>query len=324
VYLDTTTKLKNILAEEVNDTNPTQATQDRFVHLLDRANKAIILGGGELNTDDRGMAIRLPYIFPWARSEDPIVFTTEEPISTTGSITKGSTTLTVGAVIASSVADWRVKFENSGIVYKVSAHVAGTDSITLDGAFINETQSAQDLTIFKTDYSLGAAAMAYPIGPLQIVSQNEGLKECSIVDLNELNKQFPSHISFRGIPKLAGVIKQGDGTLTLRLSHYADDPLRISLEYLPLPSDLDLLGSDTIIPEVHRMTIVHLAAYYHLRKRDDARAQSHLQSAKQLYEAMVTEARQIYGGNDDRFGRIAPFQNGFFTVGTAGKVITRF
>lgn len=134
-----------------------------------------------------------------------------------------------------------------------------------------------------------------------------------MVDLNELKDRFPWGRIESGKPTLAAVVSQGQGTVTVRLSHYPDEATRLELDWVPIPTALDTTSSDPLLPKHHRIILVHLAAFYHLRRRNDERARDHLATAKQLYEAMVTEARQIYGGNDEMFGAIAPFPSGFST-----------
>ena len=87
---------------------------------------------------------------------------------------------------------------------------------------------------------------------------------------------------------------------------------KIDLYFVERPEDLDLVSSDPILPN-YRSLLVHLAAFYHLRKRDDDRAQSHFGTARSMFDALTSESRQILNSNDADFGVAKPFPNGFWT-----------
>lgn len=313
---ETTTELRDLLAEEVGDTSASTSTLTRFVGLLDRAHKTILSGGGELNMDQRGNPIRRPFLFPWALSSTPIIVNTVAPITAgTASITKDSTSVTMSTSVTPDVANWFIRFNSEEELYRVATHGGSSTAITLDAACVNTTDTAATYTLFKLDYDFGDGSSTKILLPSDSVrayqSDIGGQAKLSIVDLNELSDRYPLFDTSQASPRLLGLVKQGDYSLNLRLSHYPESLERMELQYIPAPTELDTSSENPLIPKHHRTVLVHLAAFYHLRKRDDDRASSHLKSAQNLFDAMIAEARQTYGGQDEKFGHVSPWPGGF-------------
>lgn len=306
--LSTTSDLLTYMQDELGDTSPTAAQQAKYLDLLDRAHKVIVAGGSELNTDDEGSTNGRPFLFPWAVEEDPIVVNTEEKVTTgTISVTKGSTSATLSATYASSLADWHLKIDGTNTAYKIAAHTAGTDAITLDAEYIDTTDSAANYTIFKLDYTFEPASgsMAIPAGKIVVSNRYYNI---DITGRAQLEKEYPIHRVSQGAVQYAGLLVQTTNGLKLRLSHYTSDVERLELYYVKVPTTLTTGGVDPIMPSHHRIVVPHLALYYALRRYDDNRAESHLQTARYLFKNMKEEAAHLYQGSDDYFAAIIPWR----------------
>lgn len=307
---NTTQELLTLLQSEVGDTNPTGQTTQRYLNLLDTAHKAIVGGGGELNLDDSGNAIRRPYLFSWAKAEDPISLTLEPKQSGTADVTQDNASVTIS--INSGTKDltgWHIRFGQQTTVYRILTH--NLQVITLNSTYTEVTASAQDFDCFKLIYTIQpiSGSILLPEDLFRVYYRKTGL---SMTDEAELLDQYPLYGVKEGYPQLSGIVKQTSSGIIVRFSHYPKDRQKIDLSFVPKPSDLSVTGSNPIIPnEEKRRILVHLAAFYHMRKRDDDRASSHLKTAQQLFDALTTEDMQFTDANDASYGYIAPFPGGF-------------
>jgi hypothetical protein len=308
---ESTTELRNLLSEETGEITPSSSTLSRFLNLLDLANKTLHAGGGILDIDKNNRSNKRPIMFAWARSTNPIVQNFSAPISTgTIAATQSSTTVTFSSAPAASVAGWYLRIGSDPEVYRISAHTGGVTTATLDAAYIQSTVSAGTFEVFKLDYTFGSSVLL-PASQIKIFDNNGNNYQVPLVDKNELEKRFPKRNITRGIPKMAGVLQFQDGTLTVQFSNYPENIERMELEYNSIPTALDTSSSNPVLPKHLRPILVHLAAFYHLRKRDDDRAASHLAQAKDLFAILKSENRHILYRNDPEFGYVPPFPGGF-------------
>lgn len=302
---ETTTELAQAVEFEMGEvTDGTSQFRTRIVNELDRAHKILIAGGGELNADTNGKPIRRPTIFPWARAANPLVLNLEVPYDTgTVSLTNGSTTATFSASVTADKAGWYLQIDNDPEVYRISAHGGSSDTMTLDAAFVGTTDTAASYTLFKLDYTVGSDDVMFFTQEIHSFKDDTRVE---IIPLETLYKRYPLKDVSKAMPQKAAILKQSNGTLTIRFNSYPEDTERLLFYYVPEPTDLDTSSSDPIIPRHHRKVLVHLTAYYMMRGKDDDRANSHFGTAKQLYDSLVTEAYQMNFGNDDGFAIIDP------------------
>lgn len=304
---ETTAEIAEFVEQEMGHSVHPSSDRTRIVDIIDRTHKTIISGGGELNLDNKGKAVRRPVVFPWAISQDPIVQNFPAPIETgTIAATQSSTSATFSSGPAASVANWHIKIGNDSEIYRISAHTGGGTGATLDGAYIEDTVTIASYKLFKLIHTFSSSIMI-PISPIRIYDSNSQDFTVDLVDLNEMLEQYPLANVMAGMPELAGIRYQGDGTLVVQFSHYPSEIERMELDFIPIPTELDTSTPvNPIIPKHHRMVLAHLASYYMLRTTDDDRARGHLRDAKLLFDALVTESKQIYSGNDEWFAYISP------------------
>lgn len=317
---DTTSQLKSLLQEEVSDTSPNSDTAARYLALLDRAHKAIVGGGGELNLDDRNNPIRRPVVFPWALATQPKSMILLPKQEGTANVTQLSATALVCSINSSTtnMTGWHIRFDQLETVYYITLHTGTT--LTLDSAYIGETGTSTVFEAGKLIYSLGSndILLLTDKGNLQT---NDG--KLSITDRNALAEAFPIYKVTQKTPTQAGILNQTNGTFSLQMGSWPPEYKRVDFPYVPIPADLDLSTSNPIIPNGsgHRIVIVHLAAFYHLRKRDDDRAQEHFKTAQQLFNSLTTESYQNVNSNDVDYGHLSPWAGGFDGSTTFGDIL---
>lgn len=309
--LSTTTELRNFLAEEVGDSNPSSTEQIRLLKLLNSAHLEIVGGGGILNVDNKGRPSPRPVLFSWALEAEPLTVTTSDPITTgTLLVTQGSTAITFSSAPADSVAGWYLQVDGTSTVYRISAHTAASTSATLDSSYVDTTAAAATFVVFKLDYSFGDVSNLIFL-PSEYIRGHKDVKSISMVPAAELRNKYP--ISERSMqePTVAGIKSFTDGILEVQFNAYPEDPSRFELFYVATPAELTTGGVNPILPADDRKILVHLAAYYQLLYRDDAKSKEHLNIARFMFKAMQSKDSAFREQNDKRFGYIAPFPGGF-------------
>ena len=306
--LTTTSQLLTMLQEEAGDSQPSSSTSTRLLNLLDRAHNVIIAGGGELNVDKNNVAIARPYLFPWAVSKNPEIFTLEAKQTGAAGVTNASTSVTIDIDSASKdLTDFEVRMGTDKVTYRIAAH-SGT-TVTLDSAYLGTTDASTTFTAFKLTYDIGTDII-FPSDFLRLYSE-KGDSEISLVGLTEFLDIASKSDTQEGTPTVAGLVQQSGGTITLRFNSYPAEAIRVEMYKVADPATLDTVSVNPIIPARHRTILVHLAAFYHLRKRDDTRANSHLGTAIQIFQTLKAEADQVVGRYDRNFGRMSPWPNGW-------------
>lgn len=310
---NTSQECLTLLQEEVSDTTPDTNTQNRYLSLLNRAHKAILAGGGELNLDDKGNPIRRPFVFPWALAAQPKSLVLEP--AQTGSIditSNNASTLncTIDAGTKSLVG-WHIRFDQNPTVYKVLTH-SGT-TLGLDSVCVDDTTTQIAFTAFKLIYTLGSNDILLLTDKGRAYARENMESGLPVVDINELLSEFPLHRVIAKTPDKAAVIRQDNGTFTLQFSSYPDKLERFDFRYVPIPAALAIPGQDPLIPNAsgQRAIISYLAAYYHLIKRDDDRAKAARANAEGIWNAMITEATNNVNSNDPDYGHISPWSGGY-------------
>lgn len=303
----TTTELRTRLSQEVGDTSPSSDLNTRYVNLLDEAHKKILAGGGELNLNSDGTVRSRPYLFSWALELNPIVFNSEEPITTgTVTVTKNSTAATLSSAPAASVAGWYLKVDGTQKLYRVTAHTAATTALTLDGAYTDTSVVGASYRLVKLDYTIGDGSTNKILAPADYIRTYYPPYRISVVDHPELLSRFPRSLVYQGQPYLMSLKKVSSGQMLVSFSTYPENIERFELQYVKVPTTLDTSGNNPVIPEEDRDILVYFAAFYHMRKTDDARAAEYLAMAQARFEAMKTKDMQFVNANDERFGVVSP------------------
>ena len=301
--LTTTAAILARLKQEVRDEVSSSDTEARLLARINEAYFEIVAGGGNLNDDMRGFQKGKPAIFSWALSETGIKFITEIPIEDkTVSATLDNTSVTLSSVNAASLVGWHIKINNEEEVYKITAHTAGTDAITLDTAYIQTTGSALSADIFKLDYELGTDLLL-PTNGLICFYQHEPLP---ILDKREFEKNGILKSIGKGQPTSLCVLKRDTANRsgTIRFDRYPDARERFELPYVPVPAELDLVGSNPILEPNDNLILIDYAAALEYDLRDDTMSDKYFKKALDRFKAMQAKDKQFTAYQDPNFAKI--------------------
>lgn len=230
-------------------------------------------------------------VFSWAKSSDEkSVILLPKATFAGASRTQGSITIGLGVAYSTSLTDYNFKFNDSDTVYRIVNHTAGNSVATLDSE-VAESTASQSGFAFKTDYTVGSSDILRPVGIFKGYRTNNSGDDTNQVDgITEFDfyREFP--VASEGEPTHFAVIRDNNGTLTVRFNKYPTARSRLSLPYIPIPSDLTIVPDTTpIVPRHHRLTLCELALYYLYSDKNDDRAVASFQSAQVGYQAMLRE-----------------------------------
>lgn len=116
------------------------------------------------------------YPFPKSLSSPPGIIDTLDKETGTATVTKGSTAVTLSAVVATSLAGRKFFIDNEAVLYRISAHTGGTDAVTLDAKY-KEDSGTGAFTVYQDEYDLASDCLtprsawdrSFPDGKIEIV-----------------------------------------------------------------------------------------------------------------------------------------------------------
>lgn len=301
--LATTTDILTRIKQELRDELSTAATETRLLARLNAAYIDILEGGGHLNDSVRGQQAPKPFILSLALSPTNIVFNTELPLlDYSVTVTQNSTSATLSATYATSLVGWFIRIAGKDEVYRIAAHTAGTNTITLDSGFLNSSVTAGECKIFKLDYEIGTDILL-PTNGLINFKHNTTLP---IMNKSEFDKVAQMKRISQGFPRFA-VVQKNDAvnkSLTIRLNSYTKESERFELPYIPYPTPLNLVDSNPILrPSDNQMLVDYVVAQeYDLR--DDDIADKYMKRAMDRFRIMKSIDKQFTAWNDPMYAKI--------------------
>lgn len=306
----TTEDLVQYVEEQSNEASDgTSPFRTTALSLINRAHKAIFAGGVELNDDGEG-----PTIFNFAKATYPqqlMLLPKEE-----GEVAaiQDSTTITFSVAPTLSLEGYHIRIGTDADVYRIVSHTANVDTATLDSAYAGETDT-YEYDAFKLVYNLTGVIML--MGEFQTSGQSyngNDRPEIVVTGKTTLNEKCPLNMAYEGMPYMAAILKldPNSGDVTLQFNAYPEQRQRISIDYIPVPEDLDLEGSDPLLPKHHRLLLAELALYYYQVALDDDRAAIHLQNAKTMYRALVRENASFEEVANGKYGQLLPNQGCYY------------
>jgi hypothetical protein len=207
---------------------------------------------------------------------------------------------------SNSVADYFIRINGEGEVYRINSHTGGSTSAVIDGDYVGSANvSVASCAVFKLRYTLGSNTISQLISPINIFSKVRGAENISIVDKDELYKQWPLADVQVAFPNICALIKEDNGSITLQFNSYPDKLERVELDYIPAQTTLDTLTVDTGIPKKYRATLSYLAAYFMAARNNDTRAPNFLQIARDMFSELVQWNERMQSAADVDFGRVA-------------------
>ncbi len=298
----TTLDIVQYVEEQSNEiTDGTSPFRQTAISLVNRAHKAIFAGGMELNEDGEG-----PTIFNFAKSTYPQNLMLLPKVEGTVTATLDSTTLTFSAAPSINLLGYHIRINNDAEVYRITAHTGVSTTATIESAYI-KTTGAYEYKAFKLIYTLSGIMML--MGEFQ-TSRRYGLEcnEIIVTGKSTLNSKYPLSSVSEMLPTMAAILKldPDTGEVTLQFNGYPREREKISMDYIPIPTDLDLVGSNPLLPKHHRLVLGELALYYYQLGLDDDRAMMHLSNAKAMYKSLVRENSAFEEVANSNYGRLFP------------------
>ena len=238
--------------------------------------------------------------WPWALSPTPGIITTLPKQEVTVSAISAATPaiVTLSATIATSQTGLKFFMDGNQSTYRIAAHTAGTDQLTLDAKYV-ETETAGPAVLYQDEYALPSSILKvwdpfWPRGwqydPIKLWDKpafearygrgSWGLGFGIVEAACEVN---PSSYSAGAL----GVTRR------IRLAPWTEDALNIEFDYAVF-HDLDFTGSgdgDTPrVPREYRAAIGYGATFSILDLKNDTRAATY----GLLYQGALNEMTALY------------------------------
>ncbi|MCI0481375.1 MAG: hypothetical protein L0213_07290, partial [Candidatus Dadabacteria bacterium] len=227
--------LSDILFRAGEKTDGTSDYAAQALVYLNRAYRALYMGGGEFSNDSREQ-------WYWMEESDSGVGVIEAVIRTgTVTVTRGSTAITFSSAPAVSVADYRFRVDGDEDMYRVASHTAASTAATLAVEYTGETGAGKNFRLMKFEYPLPAAAIRV-VSPIYFYQ--DGGRECLLVDLDDITKHWVSGADLDGVPERFAMDKENQIVFDRYGSDTEGEKMVYELRYKTRPSDLTNSGSE--------------------------------------------------------------------------------
>lgn len=226
--------------------------------------------------------------WPFALNPTPGVITTYASQSVTIDSISGAT-VTLSASIATSMAGRKIYLNALQVIYRITAHTAGTDTLTLDADWV-ETETSGQATIFQDEYSLSSTCMTL-WGPLTLRGNAD--HEVEVVDHGQFKARHnDGGWAVQGITNIATQIRyDSSGNPQVQLAPISSDRSVLEYEYTRF-HNLDFTGAgsgDTpIIPLQNRWVIAERSLWTLWRNKNNELAASAWNRAEDHLNVMRT------------------------------------
>ncbi len=301
--LQTNAEILNYMLFEAYE--PVDGSSDFDSHAitqLNRAYRAIIKGGNELNPEENVK-------WWWLSKEGNLILKPQINIGSV-SVTNNSTTINLTNGPVDSVAGYHFKVQNHPDIFKISSHTAASTTAELDSVYTGDTAAAASYKLMKYDYTL-ASDVSVVNQPMYSPRDNsikiEGMSTESI------QEQYPLGRAFAGIPERFAQLNEQE----VRFSHHGSttgDLIRIDYTYARVADDLADNSTEPLIPKEYRHVLADAGLFYLLETKEDNASDRVLARVVSGIQAMATENKSrwqkfgspghIYVRNDqsNRFG----------------------
>lgn len=289
--------MADILFRGGEATNGTSDFDAEALRLLNRAYREMYMGGSAFAADVQENWL-------WLKKDPPGVLILDQVVNAgTVSVTKNSATATLSVSPAASMAGRFFRVEGQPDVFRVSAHTAGTDTLTLDSIYTQTTNATASYSLMKLEYTLASDVLRV-IAPMRC--QHDSKTEVEGVALLQLEQDWPLQHVESGVPTLFAPV----GETKVRFNRYGSgDPsgdfIRLEYDYLARPSDLiNDAGSIPVVPAQWRHILCDMALTYLYTSKNDDRVMAVGSAAKAGLMAMALENKQKLQSMSRRFGKI--------------------
>ncbi|MHC4608303.1 MAG: hypothetical protein ACYTAF_15440 [Planctomycetota bacterium] len=244
-----------------------QYGKDILEDVLFRAGEAAVGGGSDYETPAKRYIHRVYLDFlklhPWhyATKYPPGVFSTEARLDKTAAVTNLSTTVTLSATHATSLANFWLMDPIQGVPYRIASHTAGSANVVLDATYKEVTNAALSVYIFKDEYGLASDCLV----AWRLLDRSSPEDSIEIEGIGTMHRGWPdrgmSVESTAAIEKAAYVADN-----IIRIAPYTVNAETVEYSYTPRPTVLDFTGAgagDTpIVAEQDRHILADWALHF--------------------------------------------------------------
>ncbi|HEX7126258.1 MAG TPA: hypothetical protein VF406_10890 [Thermodesulfobacteriota bacterium] len=281
---------------------PTDGSSDFesvVVTYLNAIQQGLLIGGPFGTRPEAGLPA-LP-IVDWWWARKLAVLSTDAAITTgTVTLTKHSTTVTFSDAPTVDVTDWFLVVGTRIVVPQIVAHVAMSDTATLDAPWPDVT-TTETYVLANLRVPLPADWLR-PVGAGRVtVADPPAVSWLRIVDWSTLEAMAPRASLAEGVPRVAALMDE----TTLEVRAWTESPARLELPYLALPADL-ATGGTPVLPRHHRRLLAVGAALLILLDKADDKATALVSEFRGLHAALVQEHTHRIRRLSPAFGQIHP------------------
>ncbi len=299
-------------AGEITDAPPSENVSEYRTAALGYLNRiylALLAAGNEFD-------VEMGEPFSWAISPQPGIFVIAPSIDVSASMAQGAT---VGSFATAPVDEFGnlisvqgryIRFTNLSDVYRITAHISGATSFTIDFAYIQASQVGTNATLYALDYLIGSNILRL-VSPFRLYQIQSNIYNGEIMgsDMAAMRREFPIAFLQTRYPDRFCVKFQDASinAITVQINTNPLDYARVEYDYVPVPTLLtDAPTSIPIVPLEHRMTLAYGVAYYLCTDKNDNRAQNYqAQTAAGMVSIVKAQKRIRVDLNRER-GRITP------------------
>lgn len=249
--------------------------QDILQHILRRAGEILPTDTSTTNADhliDAKLYIQAAYwdicaLKPWRWARKQTQFVSIAAV--TGSVSSvAAATVTLSATIATTMAGRKFYFDSDGIPFRITAHTAGTGTLTLSNSYTGPSTSGT-FTIFQDEITVASDVMAFPN-----IKEMQWGEPILVIPEGEANREYPRNIFGSPGTKYAAFITDS----TIRLMPWPNDATLYECSYNYRADVLTfdgVAGTDTpIVPRDNRIAIAQRALAKIYADKRDARVQT--------------------------------------------------
>ncbi len=231
----------------------------------------------------------------WATPQQPGTITIQRKTDVLVQTIAGNQ-VTLSAVVATSQVNAKLALQANSVMYRVTAHTAGTNILTLDADYV-EDQTSGLAWLFFDEYKLPETCLK-PWGPLRVRStRNQAI---DLLPYQEYEKRFGWSLVAPGAFISAGCLvsgaqtaASGDMRQVARFAGFVDRSLVLEFPYTQFHS-LDFTGNVAtdcpLVPRADRWVLAEKALWTLWRNKNDKLADSAELKAK----VKIDEMRQFH------------------------------
>jgi hypothetical protein len=231
----------------------------------------------------------------WARARG-VLMTAVGRDTDTVTLTQASTSGTLGATVASSLAGYRLMANQLPTIPLIAAHTGGTAAITLDAEWPEVSVAGGTCKLWKDTYTLATDFLRFAAPPYIHNTWAQGI---SIGCIENRDTEWPLSMIPQGPPTQAYL----RGPNTIVLNAWDTRAYRFEYEYLAMPADLVAGAGVTLLPAHYRPILSIGTSMLIADNKGDDRAQTFASEYREMLGRMAQEHRKMISGGSAVFGQ---------------------